>query len=62
MRTPFKAFLQSQTELVPLASGTFEKPVYAARNNGICLDLRQVLADEVAQSMTGRHFQKKLTA
>jgi hypothetical protein len=26
------------------------------------LDLRQVLADEVAQSMTGRRFQKKLTA
>jgi hypothetical protein len=44
------------------ALSTFEEPVYAARNDGICLDLRQILADEVAQSMTGRHFQKKLTA
>ena len=45
-----------------LALSTFEKSVYAAGNDGVCLDLRQVLADEVAQSMTGRHFQKKLTA
>jgi hypothetical protein len=44
------------------ALSTFEKPVDAAGNDGICLDLQQVLADEVAQSMTGRHFQKKLTA
>jgi hypothetical protein len=45
-----------------LVSSTLEKPVYAARNDRICLNLRQVLADEVAQNMTGRHFQKKLTA
>jgi hypothetical protein len=44
------------------ALSTFEKPVYVARNDGICLDLRQVLADEVAQSVTGQHFQKMLTA
>jgi hypothetical protein len=44
------------------ALSTFEKSVYAAGNDGVCLDLRQVLADEVAQSMTGRHFQKELTA
>jgi hypothetical protein len=30
------------------ALSTFEEPVYAVRNDRICLDLRQVLADEVA--------------
>jgi hypothetical protein len=48
--------------VTPHFGSAIEKRVYAARTDGICFHLWQVLADEVAQNMSGRHFQKELTA